>query len=482
MTERSDRSAMLLIALTAVAGVACFLFFKAIMFDNHGGYLVRAEFRDTNGLRKNSDLKIGGVPAGKIVSLDLTGRDTAMVTMALDDNAVPLGASASAQIRPVNLLGEKYVDLDPGDVRRPVGSGSSIPLSRTGTSVELDDILNMLDPDTRARLRIIINEFGTAVAGRGADFNQLLENLPPALDRTRALVDEFGAQPARLAQLLTQGDRVISAMASQRSDLQDLVGSAAHTLKVTASRREQLAATVQRAAPALAQLRSTLADLDVTAQGLQPAARELRAVAGPLRATLERAPEFARAAAPTLSEALRVAPTLTALGRDGAPVVQRLAPVAGRLATFSQRLDPLTKTLDANWRQVLGLIEGWARNISARDGLGHIFRVGITLNKEVITTLLQRYGAPSATSHHRAPAPAVRAPGGTRPGAHEPQTAPKPPAVRLPFKIKLPPLPKIKLPPLPKIKLPPLPVLGDQNGGNRDGGDVTKLLDYLLGQ
>jgi phospholipid/cholesterol/gamma-HCH transport system substrate-binding protein len=412
-----------------------------------------------------------------------------MVTMALSGGAAPLGAGPRAQIRPVNLLGEKYVDLNPGNLQQPIPSGSFIPLARTGTAVELDDILNMLDPGTRARLQIIITEFGTAVAGHGADFNSLLENMPPALDQTRRLVDQFAAEHARLQQLLAEGDTVISAMAGRSADLQHLVVSADNALQVTASRRAALGATVQRAGPALAQLRTTLDELGATAQQLEPAARQLQLTAPSLRATLLAAPAFATAAEPTLLKARLVAPTLTALAKSATPVLKRIVPVVSRLATFSKQLTPLTTTLDANWPQVLGLIEGWARDISGRDGLGHLFRIGIQLDRQVITSLLSRYTTlPLAARRARAalrqlvtaaPVPAQAAPTGpaalsrglVRLGAHL-------------GTIQIGNLPPVRLPTLPsvKVKLPPLPGVGNAPPNKQHGADnVMRLLDYLFG-
>jgi phospholipid/cholesterol/gamma-HCH transport system substrate-binding protein len=483
---------MVLVLVIGVLGVAAFFGGKALIFDSHGSYLVSAEFRDADGLRTASAVKIGGVPGGKVTSVQVTSRDTALVTMALDKQAAPLGARPSAQIRPVNLLGEKYVDLNPGNLQQPIPSGSSIAIAQTGTSVELDDILNMLDPDTRARLRIIINEFGTAVAGRGADFNTLLQDLPPALEQTRALVTQIGSENVRLRRLLGEGDAVISAMASRRTDLQDLVVSANSALQVTASRRAALGATVQRAGPALAQLRSTLTDLGATALQLEPAARQLRLVAPSLRATLEQAPAFAIAAEPTLLEARLVAPTLTALGKGAAPVLKRLAPVASRLASFSKQLGPLTTTLDANWPQVLGLIEGWARDVSGRDGLGHLFRIGIQLDQQVITSLLQRYtGLLPAARRDRATrrnqasvAPVLTQSPTTRPSTSSAGVLPQLSlgSLRLPANLGTLRLPPLLLPTLPrlKVKLPPLPGVGKAPPANHGGANLMRLLDYLM--
>ena len=201
--------------LTLAVGIAVFIGGNQLLFPQGGGYVVRAEFADASGLFKDSAVKVGGVTAGIVDSLTLTGHDTAFVTMTLDHGAAPIGAGATAAIRPVNLLGENYVSLDPGDLRHPAASGTLIPLNRTSHAIELDDVLNTLDADTRMRLAILINESGVALDGRGADFNALLAQLPGSLDQARQLLSGLNAGNDRLQQLITQGNEVVSAMNSR---------------------------------------------------------------------------------------------------------------------------------------------------------------------------------------------------------------------------------------------------------------------------
>ncbi len=169
----------------ALLGAAAFVFaWKVVFFPAKGDYVVKAEFRDAGGITKNSDVKIGGVPGGQVDKIDLDKRnDTAIVTMRLKKEAAPIGAGAIAASRPVNLLGEKYIDMKVGDLSKPQKSGVFIPMSRTSRPVELDDVLNILQPGIRARLRILVNEAGIAMDGAGADFNKALGDLPPRWTR-----------------------------------------------------------------------------------------------------------------------------------------------------------------------------------------------------------------------------------------------------------------------------------------------------------
>jgi len=405
--KRLGVAALALIAVTAVAMLA------------GGGehrYIVKAVYADASGLTKDYDVKIDGVPAGTIKEVDLDARDHAVLTLELDAGAAPIGAGAKAFARPANLLGEKFVDLRLGDRRRPQPSGTVIPISRTGTPVELDDVLNTLDAGTRARLRVLINEAGTALGGRGADFNALLGALPGALDDTRRVVDDVNSENARLRRTISAAARVTAAVDGRRDELQRVVVDASAALTAVAERRKQLGRTVAGAPSALAELNGTLGELRDASSDLVPAGRALRRAAPPLREVLTALPAFSEQTAGTLKEAQQLAPVLSRLGRQATPDVRRLATTAHRLATFSGDTAPVVRGLDRGvLKDAIGLMHGWSRVIARSDGLGHIFRVRATVDQELLTSALTRYarGTPKLTPHFpkkKAPAKTATAP------------------------------------------------------------------------
>jgi phospholipid/cholesterol/gamma-HCH transport system substrate-binding protein len=500
-----QRNIVSVLVLGAAAALAIFGIYKALFPAPGDGYIVKAEFKDAGGLTKNSDVKIGGVPGGRVTSIDLSKRDTAIVTMDLKKGAHPIGAGARADSRPVNLLGEKYVDLQPGNLSKPEPSGTFIPMSRTSRPVELDDVLNMMQPDVRARMRILINEAGISMDGRSADFNSLLDSLPPALDQSRKLIGDFSADNQRLGQLIDKSDRVLAAFASKKHDLQGLVGEAADTLKVTASKRKQIAQTIKEAPATLAKLRSTLGELQTTATRLKPTAAALRQASPPLADTMQRLPAFAKDAAPTLDKLSDLAPTLTKLGVKATPVLNRLEPTTGDLVTFADRLQPIMDTLsqDGGAKNLIGgTMQGWANAISHQDGLGHYFRTQLVLDRTLIEGAVGRYLGVKDSSDNK-----------------EPQTrkADKKPKLDLPAAVKSPKdvVPKAKdqvkkvlddtlktvdktvkgvtdtikgatkgvtdkLPKIPGLTAPAPGAQPKADGQGKDGA-VGQLLDYLLG-
>lgn len=439
--------------VTAVAAAAGILV-AAIALRARGAddsYVVLVELRNAAGLRPNSDVKVGGVPIGYVESLRVTARETALVELRVEDAVAPVGRDARALVRPANLIGEKFVDLQPGDRSAPAPSETLIPISRTGTPVELDDVLDTLDSPTRIRLQLLIRESGIAMTGRGADFAELMRRLPPALDRTREMVGEFASDNRRLGSLVKQSDLVLAAIARERHALGDLVAGADSALRATAERERQLGETVRKAPPTLGQLRATLGELDATGAQLRPAARGLRRAAPELSLTLRALPGFTEALGPTVRTAREAGPALGRLGQRATPVVRRLAGTSQTLAAYAEAAGPLSEIFDQGIGDFLGTMEGWARAIQGRDGLGHMFRTQPIGNEAALKTLVDRYvredrDGERGQASRTAPTTAVDA--GT-------QTAPAPVAGR------------------PAASSPP--------GAPSDPAAVGRLLDYLLG-
>jgi len=130
-------------------------------------YRVRLPLSDAEGLRAGSAVVVGGTRVGKVSTLRLEQPgDRVVADLDLTHSAAPVGRDVTASIAAVNLLGQKEVQLTVGDRAAPAPSGFTIPSSRVVPSTDLDQVLNTLDPDTRARLAIFLNEAGTALGGR----------------------------------------------------------------------------------------------------------------------------------------------------------------------------------------------------------------------------------------------------------------------------------------------------------------------------
>jgi virulence factor Mce-like protein len=408
-----SRPRLLLAGLLAVGVIV----FGLVRLASDGQPPFRIDLRLSNaaGLREGSEVKVAGTPVGKVASIELGRGDVVRVGLEISRDKAQVGRGATVAIRSANLLGQKFVDLRPGDTTRPAASGLLLQGASISTPVDLDQVFGVLDADTRTRLGVLINEAGTGLLGRHADVATLLRSLPSDLDQARQLMDQLAGDNRSLRQLVARSQRVTSRLAPERRALGEVVRTAGDAMETVSARRVELADTLRRAPGALDELRGFLDQLRATTVPLGPAARRLSSTAPALRSTLEALEPFRTAAAPVLDEAKATAPALQRLGDRATPVVRTAGPTLRALNTLAGASPPLTKALDLSIDDILGFMQGWARATQNRDGVGHYFQGQASFGPEILRTAVNRLLA------EQAPAPSSRRRSGTkRPGAASP--------------------------------------------------------------
>lgn len=92
----------------------------------------KARFTDATGLVVGDSVRIAGVKVGQVESIEVADRREAEVGFAVRKGR-KLPASVTASIKYLNMVGQRYVDLDQGvgTVGATFRSGATIPLSRT---------------------------------------------------------------------------------------------------------------------------------------------------------------------------------------------------------------------------------------------------------------------------------------------------------------------------------------------------------------
>src|SRR3954451_15206322 len=188
--------------------------------DGSSGYQVRAIFDNAAYAVPGEEVRVAGQKVGQIDSLDVAYQRKAAVTFSIDTAGFsPFHKDAHCTIRPQSLIGEKYVECTPGSRGSPLldqipddlpGAGKHLlPLQSTSSPVDIDLIGDINRLPYRQRFAIIINEFGTALAGRGDDLNQAIHRANPALRETDKVLNILAGKNRTLAQLAKDSDTVI---------------------------------------------------------------------------------------------------------------------------------------------------------------------------------------------------------------------------------------------------------------------------------
>ena len=182
----------------AVAGVAVLAVLVAaavLVFPGLGKNEITARFPATTGLYEGDDVRVLGVPVGRVTSIE-PGTDWAEVTM-LVDSSVAVPADAKAVIVAPSLVSGRFVQLTPvyegGD---RMADGGEIPIERTAVPVEWDEIkaeltklseaLGPQADDEQGSLGTFIDTAADNLDGNGAALRSTLRELS---DTMRVLSD-----------------------------------------------------------------------------------------------------------------------------------------------------------------------------------------------------------------------------------------------------------------------------------------------------
>ncbi|HEX3561544.1 MAG TPA: MlaD family protein, partial [Solirubrobacterales bacterium] len=208
-------------------------FTKTIPFVGHG-YQLKAIVQDAQNIRAKSPVRISGVDVGQVsgvqhlTSPDGRGEDAAVVTMDLQDTALPIRQDATLQLRPrLFLEGNLFVDLHPGSPEAPeLHSGSVIPENQTSNSVQFDQVLTSLQAPVRQDLQIFLKEFGGALDkyGGAKGFQESFRTSPAAYEYTSQVNQALlGTEPGDLAGFTSNLDVVARELDANSAHLQGLI-------------------------------------------------------------------------------------------------------------------------------------------------------------------------------------------------------------------------------------------------------------------
>ena len=360
----------MLVVVIAIASVLAFT--KELPWGD--AYEVQAVFASAQNLRPSSPVRIAGVNVGKVTTVEpLTsaetedlqaqtgeqppattgdepvGQQAAVVTMELNEDALPLHEDARFKLRPrLFLEGNYFVDMEPGSPNAPVtDDGYTFPVNQTSYSVQLDQVLTTLQGDVRTDLQMFLDQFGNALIkyGGAEGFRELYRTSAPACKYTSQVNQAvLGTEPGDLTGLIRSLDRVVRGLGRNEQTLQNLVtnfrifsGSFAAEDAALGQAIEELPNTLEAARPAFTNLNASFPALRAFAREALPGVRS--------------APATLRAATPFVAQirALVSQRELRGLVADLRPTIPKLAQLARRTLPFLDQ----TRALSSCFNEVV---------------------------------------------------------------------------------------------------------------------------------
>ncbi len=352
MSKRAPSTTQLLV-ITAFA-LSCFgiLLFLWVTF---GGptpfkaksYQVTVPFTEASQLAEQSDVRISGVDIGKVENIELgpNGHES-VALLNIDDKYAPLPKGTRAILRTKTLLGETYVELSPGSSEEPaMPDGSKLPAAQVAESVQLDEIFQAFDPETRRAFQTWMQDAAVAIEGQGQNLSYAIGNFEPTFKEFEGLFRVLNSQKLAVSKLFSNGTTTFEALRGREGELADLIRSSNELFKTTANRNEDIEALFRVFPTFLDESRVTVDRLQGFAVNADPLSKQLVPVAEELSPTLIKFAELAPEAK-KLFEAL--------------PAVEKEAPTgfAAFRKLFRDDFPPLLRAVDPFVRNLNPLVTG----------------------------------------------------------------------------------------------------------------------------
>jgi phospholipid/cholesterol/gamma-HCH transport system substrate-binding protein len=360
------------------------------------GYRVEVQFPEATQLAQEADVRISGVPVGRVKTKqpnEQTGLTDTILE--IDSRYAPIPRDTRAILRQKTLLGETYVELSPGTAAKAGGmlpDGGALPAGQVAETVELDEILRTFDPETRRRFSVWLDQQGQAVEGQAQEINNALALLTPFAEETDDVLKVLRVQGGATRRLVRDTGVVFEALTERRGQFRDLISNSNRVWEAVASRDAELADTFRVFPTFLRESRVTTErttdfalETDPLVDQLRPAAREL----SPTLIDLDRL-------APDLRGFFRDLNPLVRVSRRGLPATEQVLdntrPILARLDPFLRQLTPVVDYLGLYRREIAAFFgndaaatQAAGTGFSSTDESIHFLRVMNPLNPETMT-------------------------------------------------------------------------------------------------
>jgi phospholipid/cholesterol/gamma-HCH transport system substrate-binding protein len=407
------RDFLAIIGLVAVALVATWIIVQnqrlRIPVLEERPFELKAELETAQAVTpgQGQTVRVAGVRVGDISKVDYED-GVAVVSMDIDREFLPIYRDATILLRPKTGLKDMFLELDPGSEEAgEYEEEDTIPVANTAPDVNLDEVLQFLDTDTRAYLRLLLVGGGEGLRGRGRDLGELLAQLGPLQRDLGRLNSEVAKRKRNLARLVHNLNLLSGRVAQEDDEIAAFVEASNSALGAIASQDLDVRRAVGELGPTLRETRIALGETGELAEVLGPALNRLRPFARRLDEVNLSLGRLATSTTDDVRDQIRpFVRTARAPIRDLRPAAQRLSAATPRLTTVGGKLNRLFNMAAYNpngaegpdeegrdegylyWLGWLGLVGN--STFQSQDAHGVYRRLYLTLTCESLTALLEQ--------------------------------------------------------------------------------------------
>lgn len=198
-----------------------------------GGTTYSAEFSDAGGLRVDNDVRVAGVKVGKVSAIDLDG-DRVLISFRVKDAWLGDDTSASIQIK--NVLGQKYVALDPQGAET-LDPTTPIPLQRTTAPY---DVLEAFRDLSKTVDDIDVTQLARSFDTLSATFAETPSDVRAALDGLSKLSGTIASRDRQLRTLVANTRQVSQTLVDRDAEVQRLLQDGNGLLRAISTRQQAI--------------------------------------------------------------------------------------------------------------------------------------------------------------------------------------------------------------------------------------------------
>ena len=100
------------------------------------GYTLEARFTSVSGLRVGAAVEIAGVSVGRVTEIRLDPKESMAIVALQVSRDVKLTDDAIASVKTSGLIGDKYIDIQPGGNGSPLANGDTITDTESAVDIE----------------------------------------------------------------------------------------------------------------------------------------------------------------------------------------------------------------------------------------------------------------------------------------------------------------------------------------------------------
>jgi phospholipid/cholesterol/gamma-HCH transport system substrate-binding protein len=287
-------------------------------------------------------VRVAGVRVGDISKVE-NDNGNAVVTMDIDRKFLPVYKDATILLRPKTGLNDMFLELDPGTKSAgEFDEGDTIPVANTAPNVNLDEVLQLLDTDTRAYLRLLLVGGGEGLQGRGRDLGEVLGSLGPLNRDLARLNGEVAKRKENLSNLIHNMNTLFGRVGQEDDEIAALIDSSNSSLGAIAGQDLDVRRATGLLGPTLKDTRVALTETNNLAEVLGPTLNDLRPFARKLKPANESLGALARATTGDIKHKIR--PFVRAARkpvRDLRPAADKLADATPNLTVIGSKLNKL---------------------------------------------------------------------------------------------------------------------------------------------